>query len=89
MITLNMNNVVICTDNSGLLPETYAIETTKPIDEIIITTKLGTKRTLREEVEYHTNIISLTEALKAFKIKCAIIRIDETTICHNTIYDED
>lgn len=89
MLIAKMETMLIFTDNSGLLPETYVIETTKPIDEITITTKLGTKRTLKEEVEYHPNIISLTEALKSFKIKCAIIRIDETTICHNTIYEED
>ena len=89
MLISKMETMLIFTDNSGLLPETYVIETTKPIDDIIITTKLGTKRTLREEVDYHPNIISLTEALKAFKIKCAIIRIDETTICYNTIYEED
>lgn len=89
MKTSNMNNILIFVDNSGLLPETYAIETDKPIDEITIITNRGNIRTLREEIEYHTNVISLTEALKSFKIKCVIIRIDETTICYNTIYEED
>ena len=50
MLIANMNNMLIFTDNSGLLTETYVIETTKPVDEIIITTKLGTKRTLRASV---------------------------------------
>ena len=44
MLIANMNNMLIFTDNSGLLPETYVIETTKPVDEIMITTKLGTKK---------------------------------------------
>ena len=89
MLLAKMNAVLIFTDNSGLLPETYAIETNEPVDKITVTTNRGEVRTLQEEIEAHSNIISLTEAIKAFGIKCAILRIEEITICYNNIHEEE
>ena len=88
MLAAKMNTMLIFTDNSGLIPETYVIETNEPIDKITVTTKHGEVRALQEEIETHSNIISLIEAIKAFGIKCSILRIEETTICYNNIYEE-
>lgn len=89
MVVAMMNTMLIFTDNSGLFPETYVIKTNEPVDKITITTNLSDVRTLQEEIEAHSNIISLTEAIKAFGIKCSILRIEEITMCYNNIYEED
>lgn len=89
MLVAKMDTMLIFTDNSGLIPETYVIETDEPVDKITVTNKHGKVRTLQEEIESHSNIINLTEAIKAFGIKCSILRIEETTMCYNNIYEED
>ena len=37
MLIAKMDTIIIFTDNSGLIPETYAIETNEPIDKITVT----------------------------------------------------
>ncbi len=89
MIKAEMNKIIIFTDNSGLLPEIYIIETKIPISEIKFKTPNGTDWTIETAITNYTNVFNLIQALGAYGVKCTILRIDELTNLYNTIHEED
>ena len=89
MFKAEMNKIIIFTDNSGLLPETYIIETKVPISEIRFKTVNGNDWTIEEAITTCTNVFNFIQKLGAYGVKCTILRVDEITNLYNTIHEED
>ena len=89
MFKAEMDKIIIFTDNSGLLPETYIIEAKNPISEIKFKTPNGTDWTIDTAIATCTNVFNLIQKLGAYGVKCTILRIDELTNLYNTIHEED
>ena len=89
MFKAEMDKIIIFTDNSGLLPETYIIETKIPISEIKFKTPHGNDWTIETAIANYTNVFNLIQALGAYGVKCTVLRIDELSNIYNTINEED
>ena len=85
MQVANMNNIIICTDMTGPVPETYIIELERPSDIEIHNLLDGESCSIRYLVEHENNIVRVIDKLDAFKIKFTVLRIEELSIIHNTI----
>ena len=85
MIIANMNNLVICTDMTGAVPETYIIELERPSDIEIHNLLDGVNCSINYLVEHENNIVRVIDKLDAFKIKFTVFRVEELSIIHNTI----
>ena len=85
MIIANMNNLVICTDMTGAVPETYIIELERPVDIEIPNLLGGESCSIKYLVEHENNIVRVIDKLNAFKIKFTVLLIEELSIIHNTI----
>ena len=84
MIKAEMNKMIVVTDNSGLLPETYIIEFTEDISTYRI--KRPTEEwTIEQAVDNYETIYDLIHALTSNEIKFNVIRVDELTIVYNGI----
>ena len=89
MFKAEMDKIIIFTDNSGLFPETYIIETKIPISEIKFKTSHGNDWTIETAITNYTNVFNLIQALGAYGVKCTVLRIDELSNIYNTIHEED
>lgn len=84
MIKAEMNKMIVVTDNSGLLPETYIIEFTDDIATYRI--KRPTEDwTVEQAIDNFETIHDLIHALTSNEIKFNVIRVDELTIVYNGI----
>ena len=87
MIKAEMNKMIVVTDNSGLLPETYIIEFTEGISTYKI--KRPTEEwTIEQAVDYYENIYDLIHALTSANIKFNVLRVDELTMFYNNTKED-
>ena len=87
MIKAKMNKMIVVTDNSGLLPETYIIEFTEDISTYRI--KRPTEEwTIEQAVDNYETIYDLIHALTSAEIKFNILRVDELTMFFNNLKED-
>ena len=88
MIKAEINKMIVFTDNSGIVPETYIVEFKEDVSTYKIIRPTETW-TIKQAIEYCDTVVSFINALIQSGINCAVIRVDELTIIHNTIHNND
>lgn len=88
MIKADMNKIVIFTDNSSIIPETYIVEFKEDVSTYKIIRPTETW-TIEQAIEYCNTVGSFINALVMSGIKCTVIRVDELTIIHNNINNKE
>ena len=87
MIKAEMNKMIVVTDNTGLLPETYIIEFTEDIFTYKI--KRPTEEwTIEQAVNNYETIYDLIHVLTSAEIKFNVIRVDELTMFYNNLKED-